>query len=130
MKIKSKNKNHKIEYRTITNLQILKTPEISSEIMVKHGKKQQNETIQSFEYKIFDNKSKREFTKTYRGEWEQASKKAWRDLKQLVCNSDLLFNITNLQTEESRQYDFRGWTPQKKSYNKERDQKYANICQF
>lgn len=118
----------------ITNLQ--KAPILSSNNMVKHGKKKQlkSSSIQnqehSSEYRIFHAKSQRQFTKTYRGEWEQASKKAWRDLKQIIHNSDLVFDITNLNTEESRRYDFRGWVPQKKSYHKERNEKLARLHQF
>lgn len=98
--------------------------------MVKHGKKLSQHQKPNPLYRIYHAESQREFTKTYRGEWEKASKKAWRDLKQLVKNSDLVFDLTNLNTEESRRYDFRGWTPQKRSYNRERTEKYANLHQF
>lgn len=141
MKITKYKKSRKKIYSPVTNFEILKQPQqaaLSSENMVTHNKKksptQNIQTLQqskdSYEYLVYHANSEREFTKTYRGEWDQVSKKAWRDLKQVVRNSDLIFEITNLATEEKRRYDFRGWTPQKRSYNKERLEKWAKTHQF
>jgi len=93
------------------------------------------EKISQNTYQIMHQLSQKIFIKDYNGEWDRVSKKAWRDLKSVVGkrsndSNNFKFEIIHLATQESRLYNFENYAPQKPSYNKERNEKYANLYNF
>jgi len=61
-------------------------------------------------YKIESPDGKIKFIKEYKGDIKVVAKKAWRDAKLQCSPPPIRIEITNMDTEETYDFDFSGWS--------------------